>query len=166
MSNYREYIFTIGESPNTRVYKGLRMPPKPDGFEFGFSIHKELSSLRHHFAEIGVKDKGIKQLCVEALEFLDEKKIIDYWNFVLNNQAATIQANEDGKTKTYVFSDGEMFNDWFSLHPADLMEVMYTCIFENAAPFLPVSLKDLMKNVKQAIKDEEAEAVEDKTESA
>ena len=160
MSNYKEYKFTIGDSP-TRIYKGLRMSPKPHGFEFGLVVYNELMDVQSHLNKSGIKDKNILQLCIEALEVLDYKKTIEKWNFILSTQGATISASEDqtvtgSDKKTYILSDEKMYNEWFEKYPQDLVEVMYSCIFENAAPFLPVSQQEMMKLVKQSFEDEKA----------
>ena len=151
MSDYRSYEFIIGDSPK-RIYKGLRLSPKPNGFEFGARVFKDIADLLCSSTDIlDVANKPAERLCIEILSAIDIEKTISRYNFLLNNRESQITAIEEGGNKTYVLSDEDMYNEWFSKHPSDLLQVMVTSIWENASPFLPASWIGQMKEAKEAM---------------
>ena len=65
-------------------------------------------------------------------------------NKILHSASTQIVASEDNSSQSYVLSNEKQFNDWFEMHPSDVMHVYGYAIWRNIMPFIP-SFMDKLK---------------------
>lgn len=156
--DYRSYTFTLGESPK-RNYKGIRAPVS-QGKVFAFdALDKYLPIVLSIIKECNLQNDGSRldgmQLVIEAAKHVKLSELMQQGDKILSNQATGIVACEDNSPKSFALSNQKQFDEWFEMHPGDIMEVYAYAIWKTVEPFTSSFMETIKASMKEKASQEQ-----------